>query len=258
MEKMHANERRKKILSLLSENRDLRIDDLSSYFNVSGMTIRRDLEKLEDSNMIQRNQAGTQTVFNTMISQLSFMEKQKRNTLEKIAIAKAAAEVIKDGDVIAICPGSTTSYLVQYLNGFKNITIVSNAANILLSLSKDNLFNVIVIGGILKMNSFALVGSLAMECISKLHINRLFMGASGISFEKGITTYDMEEAPVYKKLISISDQVIVMSDSTKMNHSSLSTVADLEEIDLLITDRNLSEEDRNKLRNKNIQFRIAN
>ena len=251
-EKENTVIRRSKILESIEEKGQLRVPELSERFGVSVVTIRNDLIQLEKKNLLIRTHGGAikekRVSFDFALSQ-----KAEMHTAEKLKIANKAVEFIEDGDTIILDSGSTTQQIAKQIKKFKNITVLTNALNIVATLSDCKDVEVIIPGGMLRKKSLSLIGSIAESGINNFYADKVFLGVDGIDAQYGITTPNMEEAHLNRLMIERSKEVFVVTDSSKFEKQSMAFITGLENIDILITDKNISEKQKKLCLNKKVE-----
>jgi DeoR family transcriptional regulator of aga operon len=184
----------------------------------------------------------------------------EKNTLhlqEKKRIGVAAAQLLEEGDTIILDSGSTTMEITKHLSRFSNLTIITNALNIAISLAELKNINVIIPGGILRRNSLSLVGSTAEETFQHYFCDKLFLAVDGFNLTSGLSTPNVEEAYLNKIMISIAKKVIVVTDSSKFNKRSFAVIAPISKVDIVVTDSGIPPEVQKELENAGIQVIIA-
>lgn len=237
--KMLAKERQQKILQEIRNHRAVKVSELSKLFKVSEMTIRRDLEKLNKQGLIERVHGGVLSIDGTAFEP-TFQEKEIVNIEEKRRIGRKAASIIKENDTVCLGPGTTVMQIIKNL-GNKHITALTNSLNIAFELSKLPRVRLFVIGGELRLESYAMVGPETEEYLRRFYFDKFFVGVNGFSIEHGITIPNPSEAAVYREMINISRETIVVTDHTKLERVSFAKIADVECIDKLITDAGMYE-----------------
>jgi len=248
--------RRAKIIEMLDHLGQVKVNDLSKLFNVSEVTVRNDLDQLEEKGLLIRTRGGGIKTQRVKID-YQFNNESKLHSLEKQAIGKKAAELISENDTIVIDSGSTTQEVAHNLLQFNNLTIITNALNIVSQFVNKPNIKVIILGGILKHSSISLVGSIAEESIQKFYCDKLFLGVNGIDSKYGISTTNIEDAHLNKMMMNISKEVIVVTDSSKFLKRSFATIAPVSEVDIVITDSNIPEQELNNLQNAGVRTIIA-
>jgi len=251
-------ERRMKIMQMLSEKNQVFVNDLSTNFGVSEVTIRNDLKQLEDKKLLIRARGGAMSITQTVSTDLHLGEKHRMNISEKVRIGKAAANLIIENDTVIIDSGTTTLEIVKNLNpAVNNVTIVTNALNIVNHLISNEHINLIVPGGILRKKSLSLIGPLAERNFKNLYVDKVFLGVDGFDTMKGISTPIIEEAYLNQVMIDVASEVIVVTDSSKFHRKSLAFICSLDRIKTVITDSGILEKDRKLLEDANIKVIIA-
>ena len=239
---MLAQQRRQKIFDLIREDGQAKVFELGRIFKVSEVTIRQDLEKLEEEGLIVREHGGAH-LKNIGLSVSNIELLSKENMAEKEAIAKKAAELVRDGDTIILDSGSTTTELAKQLKGYTNLTVITNALNIALILGVDPGINLVLTGGEFKAPTLSLTGQKAADSLEGLHVDKLFLATAGITLKSGLTYPSISDLVVKRAMIESADQVYLVADSGKTGKSSFASLGALSLIDYLITDAKIKEED---------------
>lgn len=224
-------------------------------FETSAVTIRRDLQVLEEQGAIKRVHGGAVS-HKSLFTGLAFSEKEKIRTGEKERIAKYAEGLVERGDVIIIDSGSTTLEFARNLKNRSEITIITNALNVASELSKsDN--KLILTGGEMDLDSLTLIGPLADETLQKISADKLFMGIDAIDFKLGLTTPSILEARTAQMMIHASNEKILLADSSKFGRRSLGVVNKIEIIDKIITDVGLDKEEIKKFEEAGVEVIVV-
>lgn len=231
-------DRRTLILKQLEKNDQVNVFELSRQFNVSEVTIRKDLNHFEKKNILIRSRGGAmkQSLVNI---DLSIYERRRQNMNLKEAIGAAAANMILQGETILLDTGTTIMELAKHLSKKIEITIITNSVDITYRLSEFPNIRVIMPGGILRRNSIALVGEQAAESLRNFYCDKYFLSADGIDVEKGMMTTNIEEASLARINIRNSKKVFALIDSSKFQSKGITAIAPLSEVDTLITDRGI-------------------
>jgi DeoR/GlpR family transcriptional regulator of sugar metabolism len=255
---MLAEERRSKIQEILTNKNSVSIAELVEQFGTSEMTIRRDLDELEARGVCQRIHGGAMSL--RVMEYRSnvyppYALREQAQAAEKIAIAQAAAAMVKPGDTIAIDSGTTAAYLAHVLRDYNAITVISNSLQVLAQLYDVTGIHLVSPGGTLSLEGMnagggdlSFVGPVANTTLCSFRPNLAFISASGVSITDGLSNVGLFQAEIKRTLIDISEQVVLISDHTKFGQASGVIVASLERIDCVITDRQAPAEDINKLR----------
>lgn len=236
---MLAQERYQQILVMLEKESSVKVSKLMKMFDVSIETVRRDLEYLEKEGYLKRVYGGA-VLENVNTKQVNFKTRENEYIEEKKEISDIAVRFIREGQSIALDSATTTLEIAEAIKKkFERLTVLTNSIVIASELSDMEKYTIILCGGILKSEEFSLVGDLAISHIGTFHIDTAFIGASGISLKEGITDYDIDQLSIQKKIIEVSQQNIIVADSSKFDRVSLSKICDLDKIDMIITDSKL-------------------
>lgn len=247
------------ILEDIRSNGERTVAGLSEKYEVSEMTIRRDLKQLEEQGLITRTHGGA--VPNRLVAdEPQFIQKRGIHEAEKVQIARYAAEnLVNDNDIIILEGGTTVAGMVPYLHAHHNLTVMTNGLPTLSELQRltgDN--TVISTGGMLRGVSTTLVGPAAEEHFRAFNANRVFLSATGWTAKTGFTDPNMLEIQVKKAMIQAAKQIVMLIDSSKFGVVSLTSFLDAFSVDALVTDRNIPEDIYNQFVAHNVNVHIAN
>src|SRR6185437_2128612 len=248
---MMAEERRQKILSLLQTDGRVLVSNLSKVFNVSQITIRKDLDSLHSRGLVQRSHGGALPPSSSALFDPSLEEKQKLHSAEKHRIAMAAVKMVSEGSCVMLDSGTTTAAIALELKKFAALTVITNAINIAAELAPTNL-EVILTGGTLRKNSFSLVGPVAEDVLAEMHADILFLGVDGFDPEVGLTTPNLLESRVNRAMVGSAAKVVAVCDSTKFYRRSLSRIMPISALHHVITDHGVPQAVADALRKLNI------
>lgn len=225
---MIASERYLKILNLLAQKDTATISEISDLLGISESTVRRDLITLSKQNKLIKVHGGALAKDSfSPYKEKSLSYKKYFNQNEKLEIAKKASSLISPGDFVYLDSGSTTYHMIDFLLK-QNITYVTNSISIASEMLNQN-FNVLILGGIVKPNTRAVIGGVAKKMIEKFNFSIGFFGTNGISFDRGFTTPDIQEAEIKKIAIKKCDKAFVLADISKFNLVSSITFSNLED-----------------------------
>jgi DeoR/GlpR family transcriptional regulator of sugar metabolism len=253
---MLPNQRREKILELIREDGHAKVLDLSRIFKVTEVTIRQDLEKLENEGSITREHGGAY-LKNMDLNVRNFSLQNQDNLAEKMMIARKALEFIEDGDTIILDSGSTTTELAKIMNGFRNLTVITNALNIGLILGAEPGINVILTGGEFKAPTLSLTGQKAADFFQNLHVDKLFLATAGVSLKSGLTYPGISDICVKRAMIESANVTYLLADSTKIGKNAFASLGALSLINYLITDSGIKKEDVEWLKSYEVEFILA-
>ncbi len=253
---MLNEERRRKILEIVSDEGRGLVKDLASRLQTSQVTIRKDLEILQSEGLLQRSHGGAIPVRTGALLDPSLQEKEKQHRREKQRIGEAAAALVEEGGCVILDSGTTTTAVARALRNRGKLTVITNAVNIAAELAGTSI-EVILTGGILRENSFSLVGPLAEETLARLSADIFFLGVDGFDVHYGPTTPNLLEAKVNREMIKISRRVVCVCDSSKFGRRSLSLIAAPSTIHHIITDKKIAKADLNELAEVGIKVTVV-
>lgn len=253
---MLPNQRREKILELIREDGHAKVLDLSRIFKVTEVTIRQDLEKLENEGSITREHGGAY-LKNMDLNVRNFSLQNQDNLAEKMMIARKALEFIEDGDTIILDSGSTTTELAKIMVGFRNLTVITNALNIGLILGAEPGINVILTGGEFKAPTLSLTGQKAADFFQNLHVDKLFLATAGVSLKSGLTYPGISDICVKRAMIESANVTYLLADSSKIGKNAFASLGALSLINYLITDSGIKKEDIEWLKSYEVEFVLA-
>lgn len=216
-------------MAKIVEDNYVALEDLMQLLDSSESTVRRDLGELEQEGRLHRVHGGAE-LFHSLQEELSNQEKSIKNSQIKQALAQKASRFVYDNDVIFIDAGTTTEFLLPFLQG-KNVTVVTNSihhATRLVDLS----IKTIIIGGYVKQTTDASIGSVALEQIRQMNFDKAFLGMNGVD-EAYLTTPDMEEAVIKKAVIANAKVSYILVDGTKIGQVSFVKVAAIDQVTII-------------------------
>jgi DeoR family transcriptional regulator, aga operon transcriptional repressor len=249
-------ERRRAILGLLQRERRVLVADLAQQFRTSQVTIRKDLEVLHVRGLIQRTHGGALPAHDGALEDPSLSEKERLHRKEKVRIAAAAARLVSEGQVVILDSGTTTTEIARALRNLQSLTVITNAVNIAAELASSSV-DVILTGGVVRKNSFSLVGPIDEETLRRLSADILFLGVDGFDVRHGLTTPNLAEASVNRIMIEIAKRTVAVCDSSKFGRRSLSLIVAPTCLQQVITDKGVQKSDVDALRKVGIDVILA-
>jgi DeoR/GlpR family transcriptional regulator of sugar metabolism len=246
---MLAGQRQLLILEEVRRRGAVRVSELTELFTVSDMTIRRDLDVLSASGLVDKVHGGATLPGRLSADEPGFEAKSTRQLEEKEAIARAAAELVEPGQAVGLTAGTTTWRLAQHLLDVPDLTVVTNsipAANVLDRERRRPDLTVVLTGGV-RTPSDALVGPVAVTTLRSLHVDVLFMGVHGMTADAGFTTPNLLESETDQAFVASAQRVVVTADHTKWGVRGLSRIVELERVDVLVSDVGLADDARTVL-----------
>lgn len=241
---MLSEQRYKEILNLLDREGSVKTSTLCSLLGASRETIRRDLENMEARNLLKRIHGGAIGLDFTQengASYTSFDKRQKENQDSKEAVARAAADYIREGQAIALDSGTTALALAKVIKEkFRSLTVVTNSLAVANELADAEGITLVMTGGIYRPDEEAFVSDIATLIFSKINVDTFFLTTCGISVERGITYPRMDEIIVQNRMMEAAERTIVITDSSKLGTNSLVRMCGIDAIAMIITDAGIS------------------
>ncbi len=250
---MFATERQNKLYLYLTEHHSAMIRDMAQYCDVSETTIRRDLAILEKSGVIERKYGGA-VVVDSSIAEPPYRLREHDNPDIKSRLAELACGLVRNGELIFMDTSSTVNSMTacRRLDDCGQITVVSNCIKTVMQLSARRNFTVYCSGGKMRDNSNSILGVHADRFFDHFYADTAFLSCRGLDISAGITEASEEEAQLKRKLLSRARQTVLLCDSSKIGKSYSCFVADLSCIDILITDYQFNESERDLLQQKQV------
>lgn len=252
----NITERHEYILKKIKEHNKVSILELSEEMNVSSVTIRKDLKLLEDKSLLFRIKGGASSN-NPYAGDRPILIKEAINSDEKNKIGKKAVEMIKDNDSILIGSGTTAYAVARHLNSSEPLTVITPALKVALELCNKPNIEVLQLGGLIRPSSSSVAGQYAMRILDDVSCGILFLGVDGIDLEFGITISNMTETNLNQKMLSTSQKVVVLADSTKFGRRGLGKVCNIEDVDYIITNKSTSKKYIDSLEDAGIKVIVA-
>lgn len=238
---MLAVERRNLILEKLQDEKKVVVSELSTLFDVSEETIRRDLDKLDKDGLATKSYGGA--ILNENAGpDMPFNVRKKRNMRGKQVIAELVSGLVQEGEHIIVDPSTTAVAIMKALKSRKHLTVITNSIEVLVELSDVSGWDVISTGGTLRENYLALVGPKALESISSFNVEKVILSCKGIDRKKGLTDANEMFSQVKQTMLKSAKQRILAADYTKFDRVAFSRICGLTDIDMVVTDVRPSEE----------------
>jgi DeoR family transcriptional regulator of aga operon len=249
-------ERRREILDALHRDGRVLVKDLARRFRISQITIRKDLEFLDGQGVIQRTHGGALPLRAGALLDPTVREKEKLHRKQKMQIAMAASRLVEQGQSVLLDSGTTTMAIARALKGMAQLTVITNALNIAAELAGTNI-DVILTGGMLRKNSFSLVGPLAERTLRQLSADVLFLGVDGFDTKAGLFTPNLLESEVNRAMVEISRRTIAVCDSSKFGRRSLCNIMPVTMVHEVITDRQIPKADLAALKEAGVEVTLV-
>ena len=245
--------RKQRILEQLKTNDFVKTEQLARDLNVSYMTVYRDIMELEHNGEVVRVHGGAKSLLQETehsdaensvgplsavlqaYGDLTIEERFRKEVKYKQAIAKAAAEFVNDGDIIALDPSTTLLHMCPHLME-KEIIVVTTSLSVALQFSASKSVTVIMCGGMVRRKSLNIVGPYLSSTLRHVNIDKCFVSSRAFNLKSGLTDMTIEESDAKRQLIDSSRELYVLVDNTKLNKEASFSVCGVDEIKTVITD----------------------
>ena len=255
---MYAEERQQAIADLLTQRGRLSVNELADRFTVTTETVRRDLTTLERAGVVRRVHGGAIPSASLTVLELAVNERDLTHADRKDRVAGAALPYVpSNGGSLLLDAGTTTARLAGLLPLEHPFTVFTNAVPIAGRLAGRANVELHLLPGRVRSTTQAAVGEETVEALSRLRIDVAFIGTNGLSVGHGLSTPDQSEAAVKRAMVRSAQRVVVLTDSSKIAHESTVRFADLDQVDVVVTDDGISESDRSALADHDIEVVIA-
>jgi DeoR/GlpR family transcriptional regulator of sugar metabolism len=249
---MNVKKRRLELIRLLEEDGRVEVAELSSRFDVSDMTIRRDLETLERDGIVKRVRGGAVGATSRSYEP-PFALRGGSNNEAKRRIALTAASMVSEGETVILDVGTTALAVAEALQDRRNITILTPSLRAAWLLADRPDLRVIVTGGIVRPQERSLIGALSEQAFESLYCDTFFMGIGGVDLRAGLTEFNLDDARVKGKAMKYARRCVVVADASKLGKVAFARVAGVNEVDVLVTDSGADPERVRELREAGLE-----
>ncbi len=251
---MLVEERRQRVLDLVSERGFVALTDLAQTIDVSESTLRRDLDYWHKQGLLRRTHGGA--IFVGDVATLPALEERSASQLdEKRAVARTAAARIQDGDTMLLDGGTTTLEVARLLVG-RSLQIVTNSLPIASLFAASRETDLVILGGYVYPKTGVALGPLTVRMMEDIHVHQLIMSCGGIT-SKGLFNSNLLLVETERQMMRCADEVVVVADHTKIGRQALAFLCNLADIDTLIVDTHLSAAQRELLRQNDVRLFLA-
>lgn len=251
-----VHERRNLILEKLNRDGSVRVSQLSQELGTTVVTIRHDLDALEQEGYLERIQGGAVPAESSLQS-VDFFQRKQLNREIKMMIAATAAELVQDGDTLFINSGSTTYYFAQHLKQHKNLSIVTNSLFVAEEMGRIPTFRVILLGGNINAQFAFTSGDDTINQLKLYRADHAFLSVDGICLDGRITTYHSDEAAVCRLMMERANSTIVTADYSKIGKEGFTYISDVQQMNTLVTDSRADQRVIEKLRKAGVQVILS-
>ena len=252
----NAAERRRRSFEVLKERGHVSVAELSEQFGVSEVTIRKDLQYLEERSLLMRTHGGAMRL-DYLVNDQTLEEKGQKYKEQKARIGQAAAALVEDGDTLILDAGTTVLQVARHLQHKRNLTILTSSVTVAAEVMRISDAELIMLGGIVRPSSAAVVGHYAEEMVRDHSFRKLFLAVDGFDIERGLTTTHTMEAHLNRKMIESAMQTIAVFDSSKFGRRGLCSICGVESVDTIVTDDQIPENVRKFLDEKGVNVIVA-
>jgi DeoR/GlpR family transcriptional regulator of sugar metabolism len=249
-------ERRQQIAHLLEEQQRVTVPELSELFSVSEVTIRKDLAWLEERNLLVRTHGGAISP-NVQPVEQEFALREHLQHDEKERIAIKAAQLVAHGDAISLDASTTSLALARQLHERRDLMVVTNSLRNSLELVAAPGISVLMPGGMLRQESYSLIGTWGQTVLEQVHIKTAFVSARGLTLEEGLTDIHAEEIAVKHAILEAARDVVALIDHSKWGHVAFATFCPIDRVRLIITDEQTPHEMVEQVRNKGTEVWVV-
>lgn len=246
------NNRQNNILKILGENDQTSVNQLSEKLNVSSVTIRQDLNFLENEGLLKRVHGGA-----VLKDADDLVNRLGVNYDNKLRIVKKVASFVNENETILIESGSANALLARELMKIKKVTIITTNIFIARQFRKNNQANIIILGGIYQHESETLVGKITKTCIDQINIDKAFVGIDGYTTQTGFTIRDLFRAEISSYIIQKANDVFIVSDSSKFGKTELTNICFPNDIQHIATNNDLPDQFRNEFEQMDVDLILA-
>lgn len=259
-ESMPTEVRRERMLGLLREQDFARVNELAEAFGVSGVTVRADLDALEEQGKVRRVRGGA-VAAGPALTEASFEMSLGAAAVEKGLIAKAAARLISSGESVLMGAGTTTAYVARELVArpdLTEVTVFTNGLRTALELEPAiPRFSVVVTGGSLRRQQHSLVDPMGGRLLDGIRASTVFLGCGGVHLDSGFTNVNLPDAEMKQRMLRAAGRRIMVADSTKLGRVELAPICPLSGVDLLITGESADPDAVARLRERGLKVELA-
>lgn len=231
---MTASERREAIISMLHSSNFIKISDIVATFNVSNETARRDLDYLQDQNVVRRVYGGA-VMDGPIVRSAASAPQSSRFSNILAAIGKEAAALVRPGEAVFIGPGSTALQVARHLRERSNITVVTSSLAVANELTSSDV-NTYILGGLLNRDEQDIRGELARMCIQQFYFDKAFFGCGGAMLDLGVMDFSSTHTPIHTQIVSRARERILVTGSKKFGTPAFLSACALSDINTVITD----------------------
>ena len=251
---MYNVERKDQIIKILKKQNSISVNELSKILYSSTSTIRRDLTNLENKGLVVRTFGGVYLSKNTFNKETPFKYREETNIIEKRNLCQKTLPYIKDNTSLFLDSSTTILQIVNYLNNFKNLTVITNGFEIANEILNNTKHQVILTGGIIQTNSNSMLGTITNSVLNNLHADLSILSSTGIDIDFGVSESTLDQSEAKKIMNENSDTCIYLVDDSKFNKKGINKTSSLKDIDIIITNKKPNDEFIKYFKDNNIKI----
>ena len=244
---MMAEERRMHILQIVRTEGRAKVNDLVLRFKTSAVTIRNDLNELHQRGVIQRSHGGA-VIQDTVFRESPVQERGKDRSGEKQRIGAMGATLVKEGETIILDSGTTTLEVARHIQKIRHLQVITNGLNIAVELLGSRTIQTIIMGGSVRNDSASVVGRATEDMLEQFSADKLFLCGAGCDPSFGVSGTNLEETMANRAMLRAAREIIVVADSSKFSKRSMSLIASFAEVDMVISDVDMTAEMQDRIR----------
>ena len=237
---MTTFERRQRIARRLRERGEVRVNELAELLGVSQVTIRNDLNSLEEKGLIVRVRGGAVAKDDYTVRSPAFVARAQLRAGAKHSISRWAADLVQDGESIVLDASTTVFHMIPFLQERRNLTVITNSIEAAAALSKNPSHTVVLVGGVISPRGASVSGHLSERNLEELHVRTAFVSCTGFTIEAGLTQMGIQDAHLKAGMVRSAERVVALIDSTKFGKRDLTSFATVDQISHILTDNELA------------------
>lgn len=240
---MIKEKRHQLILDLIDKNEIVRVHDLVDELKVTDMTIRRDLQELENDQKLIRIHGGARKLQKETIPflELNHIEKREMQTVEKQEIANKIANDINDHEIIFLGSGTTLELVYDYLDHINHLKVITNSIHIFNRFKHDDRFELILIGGTYRSQTGSFTGTIANDLVENIYVQKAFIGVNAINLNQ-VFNANEDEGVLQRTIFNNAHKSYIVADSSKFNKMDFYQFYDLDQVDYLVSENEIDAE----------------
>lgn len=253
---MLKSARHSRIRQLVETQGEVSVSELNQLLDVSDATIRRDLEEMAQRGWVRRTHGGAVAV-ERATKEPPILHRAGQHLDEKQRIGREAASLVAPGDTIFLGSGSTVQAIAEHLHDVPDLTVITNALNVVNELAAHDNIELIVIGGLFRKSEMSMVSHIAEQAIREFRADRVFMGMRGIDPVHGFTNDYLPEARTDRTILKMAPQVVIVADHSKLGLVSTVFLAPVTAAHILITDKEAPQPVIEELESLGLEIRLV-